>query len=260
MDLALTGKSVLITGASRGIGAGLAEAFAAEGVALHLAARSDEGLQAVKQAVSSRYNVVVETSVADLTNSDDRRRLAEASGGVDILVNNAGSIPGGSIDAIDHDDWREGWELKVLGYIDMTRLLYARMAARGSGVIVNNIGNAGEIFDARYIAGASGNASLMAFTRALGGASLDDGVRVVGVNPGPVETERIVKLLKRRALDLYGDEARWTELRKRYPLERPATVSEVADIIVFLASERCGYVSGTIWTVDGGIASRGSII
>ncbi|MGH6953573.1 MAG: SDR family oxidoreductase, partial [Alphaproteobacteria bacterium] len=107
---------------------------------------------------------------------------------------------------------------------------------------------------------ASGNASLMAFTRALGGSSLDHGIRVVGVNPGPVETERVVKLLERRAIDLYGDEGRWPELRKRYPLQRPARVSEVADVIVFLASERCAYVSGTIWTVDGGIASRQSII
>jgi NAD(P)-dependent dehydrogenase (short-subunit alcohol dehydrogenase family) len=251
---------VLITGASKGIGAGLAEAFAAEGAALHLVARNDEGLRAVREIVVDRYDVTVETTLVDLTSGDDRRRLTEACGEVDILVNNAGSIPGGPLDAIDEESWRTGWELKVMGYIDMTRLLYGRMKARGSGVIVNNIGNAGEIFDARYIAGATGNASLMAFTRALGGVSLDDGVRVVGVNPGPVETERIIKLLKRRAVDLFGDENRWQDLRQRYPLARPALVSEVADVIVFLASERCNYVSGTIWTVDGGIASRGSII
>ena len=260
MDLGLAGKSVLITGASKGIGAGVALSFAAEGADLHLAARSEEGLEAIGRQVAERYRVRVNTHMADLTSSGDRASLAGACGDIDILVNNAGSIPGGSLDAIDEAAWREGWELKVLGYIDMTRLVFNRMKTLGRGVIVNNIGNAGEIFDSQYIAGASGNASLMAFTKALGGSSLDHGIRVVGVNPGPVDTERIVKLLKRRAIDWYGDESRWRELRKRYPLERPATVAEVADVIVFLASERCGYVSGTVLTIDGGIASRGSII
>jgi NAD(P)-dependent dehydrogenase (short-subunit alcohol dehydrogenase family) len=100
----------------------------------------------------------------------------------------------------------------------------------------------------------------MAFTRALGGQSLDFGVRVVGVNPGPVETERMVKINKRRALDWYGDESRWQELREKYPGGRPASAEEVADLMVYLASPRAGYITGTIVTIDGGIAARGSII
>ena len=99
-----------------------------------------------------------------------------------------------------------------------------------------------------------------AFTKALGGQSLDFGVRVVGVNPGPVETERMVKINKRRAVDWYGDEGRWTELREKYPGGRPATAEEVADLMVFLASPRAGYITGSIVTIDGGIAARGSII
>jgi NAD(P)-dependent dehydrogenase (short-subunit alcohol dehydrogenase family) len=185
--------------------------------------------------------------------------LMSACGEVDVLVNNAGAIPGGSLEDVDEAAWRAGWDLKVLGYVDLTRQMFARMKARGRGVIVNVIGNGGEVFDARYICGVAGNASLMAFTRAIGGSSLDHGVRVVGVNPGPVETDRIVKMLKQRAIRLYGDEARWLELRKKYPLERPATITEITDVVVFLASPRCNYVSGTIWTIDGGIASRHSI-
>ena len=156
--------------------------------------------------------------------------------------------------------WREGWELKVFGYINLSRLVYARMKARGSGVIVNDIGNAGERLDADYIAGTSGNAALMAFTRALGGQSLDHGIRVVGVNPGPVETDRIVKLMKTRAKDWYGDEDRYKELMSRFPMGRAATVAEVADLILFLASDRASYISGAIVTIDGGITSRNSIV
>ena len=101
---------------------------------------------------------------------------------------------------------------------------------------------------------------ILAFTKALGGQSMDFGVRVVAVNPGPVETDRMIKINKRRALDLYGDEARHVELRAKYPGGRPASPGEVADLIAFLASPRAGYISGSIVTIDGGIASRGSII
>ena len=148
----------------------------------------------------------------------------------------------------------------MFGYISLTRALYSKMCERGSGVIVNDIGNSGENWDARYIMGSTGNAALMSFTRALGGVSLDKGVRVVGVNPGPVATDRMVKLMKRRALDMHGDENSWKELHKLYPGGRPATAQEVADLMVFLASPRAGYITGTIVTIDGGIASRGSII
>jgi NAD(P)-dependent dehydrogenase (short-subunit alcohol dehydrogenase family) len=196
----------------------------------------------------------------DLSQSSNMQLLGRAAGDVDILVNNAGEIPSGPIESLTEDDWRRGYDLKLFGYINLTRELYARMKKRGSGVIINDIGNSGENWDANYIAGSTGNAALMAFTKALGGQSLDFGVRVVGVNPGPVETDRMIKINKRRALDWYGDESRWQDLREKYPGGRPATPQEVADLMVFLASPRAAYITGTVVTIDGGIASRGSII
>lgn len=260
MDLGLRDRTVLITGASQGIGEGLAVAFAEEGVNVHLAARRGDVLATLAERLGTDYGISATPHAVDLTEKGAAGRLADAVGDIDILVNNAGAIPGGDLFSTDPETWREGWELKVFGYIDMCRLYYARMKVRGGGVIINNIGNAGERYDAAYIAGTSGNASLMAFTRALGGPSLDDNVRVVGVNPGPVDTDRIYKLLKRRALDWFGDESRYKELLERYPLGRPAHIGEITDQIVFLASERAGYTSGTIITIDGGISSRSSII
>ena len=260
MNLELTGRTALITGASQGIGEGLAKVFAEEGVHLHLTARNEDRLEKAKKSVQDAYDVDVTLHPLDLTENGACERLANATGDVDILVNNAGAIPSGRLEEIDAKAWRAGWELKVMAYIDLCRIFYARMKQAGSGVIVNNIGNSGEVFDPRYIAGTSGNASLMAFTRALGGHSLDDNIRVVGVNPGPVDTGRIYSMLKKRAAEVLGDENRFEELLERYPKNRPAHVSEITSLIVFLSSDLSGYTSGTIVTVDGGISSRHSII
>jgi len=260
MDLKLAGQRVLITGASQGIGQGLAHAFAEEGVHLHLTARNAARLEELKREIENECDVDVSLHPLDLTESGACERLAAAVGDIDILVNNAGVIPSGTLSEIDERTWREGWELKVMGYINLCRIYYDKMKARGHGVIVNNIGNSGEIFDPRYVAGTTGNASLMALTRALGGHSLDDNIRVVGVNPGPVDTDRIYSMLKKRAKDTLGDESKYEELQAGYPLSRPAHVHEITDLVVFLASYRSGYTSGVVYTVDGGISSRRSII
>jgi NAD(P)-dependent dehydrogenase (short-subunit alcohol dehydrogenase family) len=260
MKLNLDGQTVLITGASKGIGLAAARAFAAEGCHLHLAARSADALESARAELTAQHGVQVQVHVMDLSVADNLVELARRAGDVDVLINNAGEVPSGPIEALSDADWRRGYDLKLFGYIGLTREVYARMKARGRGVIVNDIGNSGENWDANYIAGSTGNAALMAFTKALGGQSLDFGVRVVGVNPGPVETERMVKINKRRALDLYGDASRHEEMLAKFPGGRPAAAHEVADLMVFLASPRAAYISGTVVTIDGGIASRGSII
>jgi NAD(P)-dependent dehydrogenase (short-subunit alcohol dehydrogenase family) len=259
MDMKLKGRKVLITGASQGIGEGLAQSFAAEGCNLVLVARSAEKLGRVASALSQAHRVNVDVVPADITAPGAIATLTERAADVDILVNNAGSIPGGTLWDLDEDAWRRGWELKVFGYINLTRAMYPIMKKRGGGVILNNIGNGGQNTDFNYIAGSTGNAALMAFTCALGGRSLEDGIRVVGVNPGPVATERINRLLRTRAEGQLGNPDRYAELLANYPLGRAATVAEVADLFVYLASYRSSYTSGAIFTVDGGIASKLSV-
>jgi NAD(P)-dependent dehydrogenase (short-subunit alcohol dehydrogenase family) len=256
MDLGLTGQRALVTGASKGIGAAIAEALAAEGCAqLHLAARDAAMLNEVAARLRATHAVSVAVHPTDLRQPEQLDRLARDCGELDLLVNNAGDIPGGTIADVDSPTWRRAWDLKVLATIDLSRLVYAAMKARGAGVIVNIIGAAGERFPADYITGASGNAALMGFTRALGGSSLNDGIRVVGVNPGPVGTGRIVTLMRQRAQAIWGDAGRYPELMRGFPLGRAARPAEIADVAVFLASARASYLSGTIVTVDGGAAA-----
>lgn len=255
MNLALRGKTVLITGASKGIGAAAAEVFAEEGCNLRLAARNQQAMEALATKLRSAHQIATHVHVTDLRKPEDVAGLARDAADADIIVNNAGDIPGGSLDKIDEATWRHAWELKVFGYINLTRLFYETMKKRGHGVIINDIGAAGEKFDFNYITGSAGNAALMAFTRALGGGSLKDNIRVVGINPGPVATERNIALTRRQAQVRFGDENRFQEILDAYPLRRPAKPREIADMMAFLASERSGYTTGVIITIDGGMCA-----
>ncbi len=140
-----------------------------------------------------------------------------------MLVNNAGAIPPGTLLAVDDATWRRAWDLKVFGFIGLTRAMYPGLKTRG-GVVVNVIGAAGEQMDPNYITGTAGNAALMAFTRALGRAAPADGMRVVGINPGPVATDRMTMLLRHKAEEMLGDAERWQELTRSIAV-RPRGVS-----------------------------------
>lgn len=261
MQMGLEGKTVLVTGASQGIGRATAKAFAEEGCGyLHLAARNEQELKSLQLELTQAHPARCSIHPMDLSNDAAMQSLASRVGDIDVLFNNAGDIPHGSVEEVGDAAWRKGFDLKVFGYISLCRIYMSRMAAKRSGVIVNDIGNSSELFDSRYIAGVTGNSALVAFTKSLGGTSLDVGVRVVGVSPGPVATTRMIRAMKHRAHDLYGTEDRWEELFACYPGKRPATPEEIADLVVFLASPRAGYITGTVVTIDGGIASRGSII
>jgi NAD(P)-dependent dehydrogenase (short-subunit alcohol dehydrogenase family) len=131
------------------------------------------------------------------------------------------------------------------------------MQARRRGVIINILGMAGERVDATYIAGSTGNAGLMAFTRTLGGAASADNLRVVGINPGAIATERLVGMMQKRAQDRLGDANRWEELMQPLPFGRAGTPEEIGSMVAFLASDRSAYTTGTIITIDGGAANRG---
>ena len=191
MDLNLAGRTVLVTGGSAGIGFASALAFAREGCKLHLAARNAKNLETARERIVAASKVSVTCHAADLSDSAQVRKLAAECGRLDILVNNAGAIPGGTLDSLDEQTWRSAWDLKVFGYINLTREVYRGMRETRSGVIVNVIGLAGERPKANYIAGAGGNAALMAFSRAIGAEAPSFGVRALAVNPGLVETERM---------------------------------------------------------------------
>lgn len=255
MDLQLKGKKVLITGGSKGIGQACARTMAAEGCSMiHLVARNEEDLLKAKQKIQSEYAASVEIHPVDLSLGNNVRTLARACGDIDILVNNAGAIPNGDLLSIDEDTWRKAWDLKVFGYINLCRAVYPNMKAKGKGVIVNIIGAAGERPNFFYIAGGAGNASLMAFTKALGSRSLKDGIRVVAINPGLITTQRLESQMRRNAERKLGDQKRWRELLPDDP--PPGEPSDIANMTAFLASDLAKNINATVITIDGGSSKR----
>jgi NAD(P)-dependent dehydrogenase (short-subunit alcohol dehydrogenase family) len=254
MNLDLKGRSVLITGASRGIGLAIAETMAAEGCNLHLAARDEARLKAAAERLSKQHGVDIVVHRRDLSETAEVESLGRACQDVDILVNNAGDIPTGTLEQVDSATWRKAWDLKVFGYVDLTRMIYPRMCARGSGVIVNIVGAAGKRPNSNYIAGCMANIALNMFTQCLGGESMRHGVRVVAVNPGPTISDRHLAHVKERAQRVLGDENRWPELHAQFPAKRAGSVQEVADTVAFLASDRASFTSGASIKIDGGLS------
>ena len=256
MDLGLKGKSAIITGASKGIGKAIAESLAAEGCNLHLVSRTEADLNAVRDDVIERFGVAATVHALDLSVPASIQALVAAAGDADILINNAGAIPGGDLAKLDDDAIKDGWQLKVFGTVGLIRSFYPRMCERGDGVIVNVIGMAGERGRPAYIAGTMGNAALMHMTRAIGGESMDHGVRVLGVNPGPTQTERFQLLARANAEKQFGDAERWKETMGGLPGGRGGLPEELAAVTVFMASPQASWVSGTVIMVDGGQHSR----
>ena len=252
MEIDLKGKSVLITGASKGIGYVIAEHMAAEGCDLHLAARDEKAMKELAERLTCERGVTATVHRCDLGQKKEVEALGQACANVDILVNNAGDIPPGTLEQIDGDTWRKAWNVKVYGYVDLTRIIYPHMCARKGGVIINIVGSAARTPNHRYMAGCMANIALNMFTQCLGGESMRHGVRVVAINPGPTVPGRHLQHVMARAKRLLGDENRWPELHAKFPAGRAGKASEVAELVVLLASNRAGFISGTAVDIDGG--------
>ena len=256
MDLGHQNKRVLVTGSSKGIGYAIAASFAQEGARVILNGRDPDRLDQARRRLKDETGCDAQAVASDLATPEGVAMLVRTAGEIDILVNNAGAIPSGDLQKVDAATWRKAWDLKVFGYIDMIRQVLPQMETRKSGVIVNIIGIAGRAPRADYICGSMGNASLIAMTQALGGTAPGHGVRIYGVNPSPTRSDRIEALFRAQAQKTLGDAEQWFELTHTLAFGRLADPGEVADLVVFTSSPRCGYLSGTVIDVDGGMVNR----
>jgi 3-oxoacyl-[acyl-carrier protein] reductase len=255
MDLELKGKKALVTGGSRGIGRATALALAREGAHVAIVGRDRAALDEAAgeiEADTSRRPIAVQADCMRAAEVTAMMETAAATlGGLDILVNSVGAAQGGHFLELADDSWNESLSSKLMAQIRCCR--QALPLLRDSrGVIVNVTGQRGQQPDERALPAGVTNAGLANFIVGLAQAEAPHGVRVVGVSPGPVETRRIQSIFETEArltgMSVDAVRARWIA---QVPLGRIACVEEVADVIVFLASPRAGYISGTVIQVDG---------
>jgi NAD(P)-dependent dehydrogenase (short-subunit alcohol dehydrogenase family) len=255
MDLDLSGKLVVVTGASKGIGYACAAAFAAEGARLVIVSRSQAKLDAAI-ARFPRATHAPATVVADLVNADEAQRMVERvendHGAIDVLVNSAGAARRYAPDDLDAQAWHDAMDAKFFSYIHPTDAVLKRMVPRGRGVIVNIIGSGGKVANPVHLPGGAANAALMLATVGLASAFGGKGIRVNGINPGATLTSRVQEGLEAEArMTGIPESELLSRQQMRIPLKRYATPEEVARVAGFLASSQASYVTGAIVPMDG---------
>jgi NAD(P)-dependent dehydrogenase (short-subunit alcohol dehydrogenase family) len=252
MKLGLEGKVAIVTGGSKGIGQATALGFLAEGASVLVCARGKEALEETVRLAGKQGEGRIVGMQADLTQGDTIKAVVtkcrDTFGRVDILINNAGSARPGDFLTLPDDAWTDDWTLKFFGYVRMAREVLPLMQQQGNGVIINVIGTGALKPMGSYMIGGAANAALNHFTKALADEAAKRGVRVVGVNPGPILTERLEKFLS-----TFGSgNSREEVLKKMTPLGRVGQSEEVADLLLFLSSERAAFIHGANITIDGG--------
>lgn len=251
MELGLGGKTVLVTGGSKGIGFACAQAFLAEGARVAICSRTQAHVDAALEDLPGASGFT-----ADLTNADAAATMLEqvqaALGPVDVLVNSAGAAKRVAPEELTPALWRIALDAKFFTYINVIDPVVKTMAARGAGVIVNIIGNGGKVANPVHIAGGAANAALMLATAGLAAAYGRQGVRVVGLNPGLTATGRVTGFLETNAKrESISTEQALERAVANIGLGRMAEPADIANMAVFLASPRADYVSGVTIGMDG---------
>jgi 3-oxoacyl-[acyl-carrier protein] reductase len=254
MDMGLTDKLCVVTGASSGIGLATARKLAAEGARVLLVARDAKKLEVAAARVGGDY------IAADVTDPESDELIvatcAEQMGGIDVLVNNAGTSFERPLDELSDDDWQGQWELHVMGPMRLMRAAAPRMAAAGGGRIVNVCSSAGKRPSLTNAAYSVTKAAQLSLSRVFADSFAADAVLVNAVTPGPVasplwmdngglaeQTGAAKGVSRDDALQAQAD---------RVPLGRFAEPGEIADVIAFLCSARASTVTGAAWSADGG--------
>ena len=252
MDLKLSGKVAIVTGASRGIGRAIAQTLAAEGMKIVAAARSKDQLD----ELAASLDVECLVQPVDLRQPASAAAVVAAAsarfGAIDLLVNNAGATKRGDFFELTDADWDDGFALKFFGAMRLSRAAWPHLqASRGS--IVNIIGIGGRTGSAEFAIGGSVNAACRLLTKALADRGVRDGVRVNAINPGSIKTERLEIRLQSFAEENgidRGDAEQ--QMAKASGVARFGEPSEIAAAVAFLASPQCGFCHGALLDVDGG--------
>ena len=252
MDLQLTNKVAIVTGASKGIGRAIAQTLAQEGMRLVVVARSRHQLDELAAPLGDACLV----QAVDLMNPDAPPAVVAATmakyGRVDVLVNNAGATKRGDFLALTDSDWADGFALKFFGAMRLSRAAWPHLCS-SSGSIVNIVGIGGRTGQAEFAIGGAVNAAMLNLTKVLADRGVKDGVRVNAINPGGIATDRLQTRLRTFAAERHIDIGKAeTEMAQAFGVARFGQPEEIARLAAFLASPQAAFCQGTIVDADGG--------
>ena len=251
----LEGKIAIVTGASRGIGRAIALRLAQDGATLVLAARTEADLAKVATKIMADSGKA--TAVAgDLRDPGAPAALVNAAvnsyGAIDIVVNNAGATKRGDFFELTDTDWADGFALKFMGAVRLTRAAWPHLKAR-HGTVLNIIGAGGRTPTAEFTIGGSVNGACISFTKAVADLGIQDGVQVNAINPGRVKTERLTQLLADEAAQHGGDiNATLEAIVRNSNIVRLGEPEDVANLAAFMVSPQSRYMQGAFVDLDGG--------
>jgi NAD(P)-dependent dehydrogenase (short-subunit alcohol dehydrogenase family) len=256
MELDLSGKVALVTGANRGIGAAIATELAREGMHLCLVARDSAKLSEVASHLTTTASIQVHVVSADLRDPDaPAQAVAQAVarfGRLDLLVNNAGATKRADFFSLTEEDWQDGFALKFHGYVRATRSAWPHLR-QSNGSIVNIVGIGSRAGSAEFTIGGSVNVALLNFTKAMADIGVQQGVRVNAINPGLIQTDRFNRNVERVMRERSLAEAEAVAfLLSSHATARVGKPEEIGALVAYLASSKADFIQGCIIDIDGG--------
>ncbi|PWA08773.1 short-chain dehydrogenase [Pueribacillus theae] len=246
MELGLNGKVVLVTGGSKGIGKAIAKAFYDEGAKVAITARNKKELEQCQDEMETIF-----TYAGDMKDEAARKELVDVVldkwGTIDILINNVGGSNGSTVAETELNLFRDAMELNFFSTVDLSRLVLPVMKERKNGAIINITSISGRESGSKPTYNAA-KAAAISFTKAMADEAIKDGIRVNGVAPGSILHPTSVWQTRVEA----DPEAMNQFVQEKIPAGRFGTAEEVANVVLFLASDKASWVVGATINVDGG--------